>query len=124
MSDNELFMHVEQLGDLYIYDVLLSYIYPRVFVCRDIYDCKYLFCEMDSDADDKDVWLVARVTEKEYYDFANRKKPIQRVYDGKNRFELFFITKTYGDEEKIDLIMDGKTWLSHLPEQPVYAEKL
>ena len=43
MSNKDIFMHVSQLGDLYIFDVLLSYIYPRVFVCQDIYDCKYLF---------------------------------------------------------------------------------
>ena len=123
MSDNELFMHVDQLGDLYIYDVLLSYIYPRVFVCRDIYDCKYLFYEMDSDTDDKDVWLVARITGKEYYDLADCKKPIQKAYDRKNKFELFSIVKTYSDEDRADLVMDGKVWLAHLPEQPVYAER-
>ena len=38
MSDKEVFMQVAELGDLYLYDVLISYIYPRVFVCEDTYD--------------------------------------------------------------------------------------
>lgn len=122
MRDKELFMNVDQLGDLYIYDVLLSYIYPRVFVCQDVYECKYLFYEMDS-ADDKDVWLVSKITKKEYYSLIDRKKAIQKAYDKKNSFELFSITKTYGNEERTNLVMDGKSWISHLPKQPVYAEK-
>lgn len=122
MSDKELFMHVDQLGDLYIYDVLISYIYPRVFVCQDVYDCKYLFYEMDS-SEDKDVWLVSKITKKEYYSLIDRKKTIQKAYDKKSDFELFSITKTYSEEDVIELVMDGKKWLSHLPKQPVYVEK-
>lgn len=122
MSDTELFMHVAQLGDLYIYDVLLSYIYPRVFVCQDVYDCKYLFYEMDT-TDDKDVWLVSKITKREYYSLIDRKKAIQKAYDKKNDFELFSVTKTYGEEATIELAEDGKAWLSHLPKQPVYVEK-
>ena len=41
MSDNEIFMQVKELGDLYLYDVLLEYIYPRVFICEDIFNSKY-----------------------------------------------------------------------------------
>ena len=122
MSNKDIFMHVSQLGDLYIFDVLLSYIYPRVFVCQDIYDCKYLFYEMDS-TDDKDVWLVSKVTKKEYYSLVDGKKSIQRVYENKKDFDIFSISKTYGDEDVIELTFDGKQWLSHLPQNPVYAEK-
>lgn len=122
MSDKDIFMHVSQLGDLYIYDVLLSYIYPRVFVCQDIYDCKYLFYEMDS-SDDKDVWLVSKVTKKEYYSLVDCKKSIQRVYESKKDFDIFSISKTYGEEDVIELAFDGKQWLSHLPQKAVYAEK-
>lgn len=61
MRGKEVFMHIDQLGDLYIYDVLLSYVYPRVFVCLDQYDSRYLFYEMDSE-DESDVWLVGKVT--------------------------------------------------------------
>lgn len=118
MSDTELFMHIDPLGNLYICDVILSYIYPRVFVCQNRCGQKYLFYEMDA-PDDKEIWLVCKTTKSEYDDLKNHKKPIQRAYDEKNENELFSITKI---GEKISLAMDGKNWLSHLPEQPVYAE--
>ena len=62
MSDKDIFMKVAEFGELYIYDVLLFYIYPRVFVCQDQYECKYLFYEMDSEDDDIDIWLVSKIT--------------------------------------------------------------
>lgn len=121
MSDKEVFMHVEQLGDLYMYDVLLSYIYPRVFVCEDIYGCKYLFYEMNSE-DNKDTWLVSKITKREYYNLVDKKKPIQKVYEKKTGFELFSISKSYGETDTIELRLDGKEWIKRLPEIDVFAE--
>ena len=43
MKNKEVFMQVQELGDLYLCDVLVSYIYPRVFVCEDKYSCKYIY---------------------------------------------------------------------------------
>ena len=122
MSNKDIFMHVPQLGDLYIYDVLFAFIYPRAFVCQSEYDCKYLFYEMDSE-DDKDIWLVSKITKKEYYSLVDRKKPIQKAYENKNNFELFSILKDYSNDNRIELVQDGKEWLSHLPQIPVFAEK-
>lgn len=123
MSDNEIFMQVKELGDLYLYDVLLEYIYPRVFICEDIFNSKYIFYEVSSN-DSKDIWVVARITKKEYYSLVDRKKSIQKVYDKKKGFNLFIITKTYEEEEDIvELSLDAKDWLKKLPKEPVYAEK-
>ena len=122
MSANELFINVKELGNLYIYDVLLSYIYPRVFVCRDEYDCMYLFYEMDS-ANDEDIWLVSKIKKKEYYSLVDRKKSIQKIFEKKNSFEMFSITKEYGDEDIIRLSRNGREWLSHLPKNEVFSEK-
>lgn len=123
MSDNEVFMQVKELGDLYLYDVLLSYIYPRVFVCEDIYDGKYLFYEVSS-SENKDIWLVAKVTKKEYYDLVDRKKSIQKAYEDKTGFSMFSISKTYGDDEgRIELTLNAKEWVEKLPQDPVFAEK-
>lgn len=122
-SHEEVFMHVEQLGDLYMYDILLSYIYPRVFVCEDVYDSKYLFYEVSS-KNDKDTWVVAKVSKKEYYALVDRKKAIQKAYEKKTGFSLFSITKTYGETEDIvDLAFDAEEWLKKLPTKPVYSEK-
>ena len=66
MNDNEVFMHVDEFGDLYLYDVLLSYIYPRVFVCEDYYNCLLLFYEISSEQN-VDTWIVTKLNRKEYY---------------------------------------------------------
>ncbi len=123
MSDKEVFMRVAELGDLYLYDVLLSYIYPRVFVCEDIYDSKYIFYEVGS-KENKDTWVVAKLTKKEYYSLVDRKKAIQKAYEQKKGFDLFAISKTYGDSEDIvELTFDVKDWIKKLPTEPVFAEK-
>ena len=123
MSDKEVFMRVQELGDLYLYDVLLSYIYPRVFVCEDSYNGKYVFYEVSS-KDNKDVWLVAKISKNEYYSLVDCKKAIQKVYENKTGFNLFSISKTYGEnEDSIELSLDTSEWIKKLPEKPVYAEK-
>lgn len=123
MRDDEIFMHVKELGDLYLYDVLLEYIYPRVFVCEDIYDSKYLFYELDNE-DDKDTWIVTKVTKKEYYSLVDGKKAIQKAYKNKNNYDLFTISKSYGKEEDIiRLDYDVNEWIKKLPKEDVFAEK-
>lgn len=123
MSDKEIFMQVKELGDLYLYDVLLEYIYPRVFVCEDIFDSKYLFYEVSS-KDNRDTWIVAKVTKKEYYSLVDRKKSIQKAYEKKSGYNLFTITKSYGEEEDIiELSLDVKEREKKLPKEPVFAEK-
>lgn len=123
MGDKEVFMQVKELGDLYLYDVLLAYIYPRVFVCEDIYNSKYLFYEVGS-KDNKDTWVVAKVTAKEYYSLVDRKKAIQKAYENKTYFNLFTISKNYGEEEDVvELAFDANEWLKKLPKEPLFAEK-
>lgn len=124
MSDKEIFMEVKELGTLYLYDVLLEYIYPRVFVCEDSFGCKYIFYEVSS-RDNKDIWLVARISKKEYYSLVDRKKIIQKAYEKKTGFNLFSIFKTYGDNEDfIELSLNNTDELiKKLPKKPVYAQK-
>lgn len=100
MDNQNIFMHVDELGDLYLYDVLLEFIYPRVFVCEDLFNSKYLFYEMSSDQD-RDVWLVTKISNREYYDLIDRNKSIQDAYNGKSGFNLFSITKIYKEEEDL-----------------------
>ena len=123
MSDKEVFMRVQELGVLYLYDVLLSYIYPRVFVCEDSYNGKYVFYEVSS-KDNKDVWLVAKISKNEYYSLVDCQKAIQEVYKNKTGFNLFSITKIYGEnEDSIELSLDTSEWIKKLPDMPVFAEK-
>lgn len=123
MSDKEVFIQIQELGDLYLCDVLLSYIYPRVFVCEDSYNCKYVFWEVSS-KDNKDVWLVAKISKDEYCLLVDCQKTIQEVYKNKTGFNLFSITKIYGEnEDNIELSLDISEWIKKLPDVPVFAEK-
>ncbi len=123
MRDKEIFMHVKELGDLYLYDVLLAYIYPRVFVCEDIYSTKYLFYEVDNQ-NNKDTWVVAKIGKKEYYSLVDRKTPIQKAYEKKQYFSLFTISKRYGEKKDIiELTFEADKWLKKLAKEPVFAEK-
>ncbi|MGN0906859.1 MAG: DUF6575 domain-containing protein [Bullifex sp.] len=123
MNDKDVFMHVNELGDLYLYDVLLTYIYPRVFVCEDLFDCKYLFYEMSS-MDRKDVWLVSRISKNEYYSLVDRKISIQEAYINKNGYNLFSLSIIYSDAGDVtELSSDIETWIKELPEDPVFSEK-
>lgn len=121
MTDNNVFMSVNELGDLYLYDVLLSYIYPRVFVCIDKYDCHYLFYEMSS-KNDIDIWLVSKITKREFYSLADRKIPIQKVYKKKKLYEIFSITQEYADIDRIKLTYDADKWIEKLPKENVYVD--
>lgn len=122
MSNNEVFMHLKEIGNLYIYDVLLSYIYPRVFVCEDEFESKYLFYEVDS-SEDKDTWVVAKIRRKDYYELIDRKKPIQHPYSQPNRKFVFAVEKRYGDKDVLSVSLDVSRWIDLLPKEDVYAEK-
>ncbi len=120
MTEKEIFMHVKELGDLYLSDVLLEYIYPRAFICKDVSEDKYLFYEVSS-KDNKDIWLVAKVTEQEYRELLSQKMPIQKAYKSEN--DVFSISKVYGNrEDKIELAFDAETWLDKLPKKLVFSE--
>ena len=123
MSDKEIFMDVKELGNLFLYDVLLEFIYPRVFVCEDIFNSKYLFYEMSS-TPNKDVWLVSKISKEEYYNLIDRKNSIQKAYEGKSGFNIFIITKIYKEEvDLIELSLDVDEWIKMLPVNPVFSEK-
>lgn len=123
MTDSEIFLRVNDLGDLYIYDVLLTFIYPRVFVCADKYGCKYLFYEMSS-KDNMDVWLVSKITKEEFYDLIDGKICIQEAYKHKSGFEIFSVSRLYGDEDVITMSYDSDRWIGRLPVDKVYADSI
>lgn len=124
MNDNEVFMHVDELGDLFLYDILLSYIYPRVFVCEDYYNCLFLFYEISSEQN-VDTWIVTKLNRKEYYALVDGKVAIQKAFHQKNgKYSLFLLTKKYGlDKDEISLSYNIYGCLKKLPEELVYSEK-
>ena len=124
MNDNEVFMHVDEFGDLYLYDVLLSYIYPRVFVCEDYYNCLLLFYEISSEQN-VDTWIVTKLNRKEYYSLVDGKVAIQKAFHPqKGKYSLFLLTKKYGlEKDEISLSYNIGGCLKKLPKELVYSEK-
>ena len=115
-------MYIEEIGNLFLYDVLLSYIYPRVFICEDEFSCKYLFYEMESN-DKNDSWLVTKIRKTDYYDLVDQKKAIQSVYKKATKHDLFSITKIYGETDQIVFSPEYRVWIEKLPIKQVFAEK-
>lgn len=105
----------------YIYDVLLSYIYPRLFVCRDKNDCRYLFYEMSSDST-RDLWLVAGIKDGEYHELKGGKIPLQKVYKSKQYPDIFAISIDYADNDKISMNYEVDELIRKLPDIDVYTE--
>lgn len=124
MNENEVFMHVDELGDLYLYDVLLSYIYPRVFVCEDYYNCLFLFYEISSEQN-VDTWIVTKLSRKEYYSLVDGKVAIQKAFhQRKGKNSLFLLSKKYcSEKDEISLSYNTYGCLKKLPEELVYSEK-
>ena len=121
MNGNEVFMHIEELGNLYFSEVLLHFVYPQCFVCRDTTGSRYLFYEMHS-SPDKDTWLVSRITDDDYGDILHGRKPVQEAYHNRTAPDIFSVTKIYGDTDTISLDYDGERWLEKLPEENIYPD--
>lgn len=123
IKNDDVFMNIEGIGDLYFFDVLLYYEYPRIFVCEDTYDSKYIFYEMASNDENKDVWLVSKIRKPEYYDIIDRKVPIQSVYKNRESLNIFSVTKVYGETDQIIRSYDNVISLKNsLPKNKVFAD--
>lgn len=120
---DDVFISAEGIGDLYLSAVLVYFEYPRVFVCIDVYDSKCIFYEMASDDENKDVWLVSKIKESEYYDITNGRSSIQSVYEKGESSNIFSVTKIYGEKDQIILSYDNVESLrTSLPKNDVLAD--
>ena len=115
----ELFANLDRISPLYLSDIILYYIYPRIFICENDSKEKFLLCEM-SNRDNTDVWLSGKISEEEYESIARKEKSIQTVY--RNMKNLFLILKKYGkDKDEFEIIYgDMKEWVDKLPDEPIY----
>lgn len=120
INRNKVFISVEQIGDLFLQDVLINYLYPRSFICKDIYDSYYVFYEMDY-KDRVDTWLVAKITKTEYWELIWKKITIQSVYLGKSHYQVFTISKNHNNN-LIELKYNSSEWIDFLPSIPVFSE--
>lgn len=122
LKKDKAFLSTVELGELFLYDVLLSYIYPRIFVCEDEFRSKYLFYEMESDGN-TDTWLVSKTKELDYYDLVEKRKSIQSIYRVATKNHIFLISNTYGEKDIVVVSHDIDKWLKQLPLEDVFSEK-
>lgn len=115
----ELFANLDRIGPLYLSDIILYYIYPRIFICENDSKEKFLLCEM-SNRDDTDIWLSGKISEEEYGSIIKKEKSIQAIY--RNKKDLFLILKKYRkDEDEFEIIYgDMKEWVDKLPDESIY----
>ena len=107
------------LGNLYIKDILLYYIYPRAFVCENDKGAMYLMYELAdiNNTDDTDVWLTVIITIDEFYKLVNCEVSIQDIYNLYPN-DTFLIKKDYTTDTAEVL------HLHDMPEAPKYWEQL
>ena len=112
------YLTTKEFGNLYIIKILLSYGYPRVFVCRNDLYTRYLFYEMIS-SETTDTWLVTKLNKNDYKDILNKLKSIQSVY--KNSNDLYSVSLTYNDyDDIVEVTRDVDNLLNLLPKEDVF----
>ena len=121
MNNKDFFASIEGDDNLYIVDVLLSYIYPRIFICENDENYKFLLYEM-SNENNTDAWLATRISDTECDSLQNKKLSVQDVYRGKN--DIFLLSKVYKENKDIVHISFDNLdfWINKLPVKPVYVE--
>lgn len=125
MTNNELLFKEQHIGSFYMHRVLLSHIYPRVFICNTDKNEKYLFYEVES-REHTDRWLGVKISDTECEAVSTKKCSVQSLYTSKPANELVTFTKVYFDESDDDntfVKQDGWKYLSLLPDVPVYMEE-
>ena len=116
----------KSIGNLYMNRVLVSYIYPRIFICRNDDGQRFLFYEMVGN-DKCDKWLGIKITEEESKMLCTKQCSVQSLYMKCPCGELLTLTQTYPkDEEKSEAFITEDGWriVGDLPEKPVYAEDM
>lgn len=119
---NEVYFQTEELGTLFLSDILSFYIYPRIFICEDNKDIKYLFYEVISTAN-VDTWLVCRISNEIYVNILEGKTPLQSIYIKASKNNLFFISILYGQKDITIVGTDVDKLLPLLPTYDIYYEK-
>ena len=119
---------LDGLGNLYIKEILLYYIYPRAFVCENDKGTLYLMYELAdiNNTDDTDIWLTVIITPDEYYKLVNCEVSIQDIYNLYPN-DTFMIKKDYTTNisEVLHLhdMVEAPEYWKQLPTKPIFAEK-
>ena len=112
----DIFLKVEPLGTLYIEDILLYYIYPRCFVCRNDNGNKYILYEIES-SQHTDVWAVCNISESDLESIKSKKSSIQEIYRKHECMRLI-----YDYEIQSTYLETSNEVIDKLPKIEVYYE--
>lgn len=123
MYKNDIFLKTKAFGNLYFKDCISYYEYPRIFICRtDTSNTLFLFYEMKSGGS-FDEWLVAKISNDEYWNLFSRRQSVQDLYKKKEGGSLWTIRNTYGIEKDItEAVNDGSRCLLSLPNKDIFPE--
>ena len=115
-----LIAQTKELGNFYLCDVLLEYIYPRLFICENDNNRLFLLYEISSQQN-RDIWLAKEISEEERESLLNKKISLQESFQ-KDSSKNFLLAKTYGEKDKDEIIASTENTLEKLPEKPVFAD--
>lgn len=119
-GDDILIAQTKELGNFYLCDVLLEYIYPRLFICENDNGKLFLLYEISSQ-ENRDIWLVKEIFEEERESLSNKKFSLQEMFQNDSD-KNFLLVKTYGETDKDEIITNAENTLEKLPKKPVYAD--
>lgn len=76
---SKLFLSINELGDLYIKQVIVQYDYPLLFICEDQFDSLYIVNEV-SDSEEYEEWIAAKITRKKYIDILESRISLREAF--------------------------------------------
>lgn len=110
----EKFLEIEDIGQTYITNVLLFYIYPRAFVIEDNKGNMFLLYEWV----DEESWYAIQISDSEYSKILSKELSLQDAFTGKQSFIIKGINDKYFTEKANDSEL-----LNMLPKYPIYKEE-
>lgn len=100
-SDEKKFI-INELGHFSLFDVLVGFEYPTLFVCKDVFSAYYLFYESDYDTDMNE-WLIIKITNNQYWDLKTSKISLQQTFE--NSLEKkWCVFREIGDEQHLQYL--------------------
>lgn len=109
----EKFLEIKDIGETYITDVLLFYIYPRSFVIENNNGNMFLLYEWV----DEESWYATQINDSEYNKILNKELSLQDAFTGKCSFIIKSINEKYFTEKA-----SVSDLLNMLPKGPIYKE--
>lgn len=93
---------INDLGHFSLFDVLVGFEYPTLFVCKDVFSAYYLFYESDYDTDMNE-WLIIKITNKQYWNLKTSKISLQQTF--KNSLEKkWYVFREIGDKQHLQYL--------------------